>query len=321
MLPNQILNRIIGLQEDERREYYRHFNMERRIMREDSDPFTLSNSLFKDLFRLNKEMRTIGQSWNLSLSQQSVSRCIKEVSTLIVNHLAPDWILFPNTPNEINKVKAQFMRKTRFPGVLGAIDCTHISIIAPVVEEHNYLNRKGYHSKNVQIICDADLLILNINSRYPGAVHDSFIWRNSVIHEELRHRYNAGDTNSWLLGDSGYPQQPWLMTPIVNAAPGTPEFIYTERHVLSRNVIERLNGVFKGRFRCISQERKLRYDPVTVGKIVTSCAVLHNLCIKGGLQMDINIPAELPEHVEVQHMDDFNNGFDARRQLIAKYFA
>ncbi|KAJ8930286.1 hypothetical protein NQ314_016905 [Rhamnusium bicolor] len=133
--------------------------------------------------------------------------------------------------------------------------------------------------------------------------------------------YNAGDTNSWLLGDSGYPQQPWLMTPIVNAAPGTPEFIYTERHVLSRNVIERLNGVFKGRFRCISQERKLRYDPVTVGKIITSCAVLHNLCIKGGLQMDINIPAELPEHVEVQHMDDFNNGFDARRQLIARYFA
>ncbi|KAJ8955204.1 hypothetical protein NQ314_006921 [Rhamnusium bicolor] len=56
MLPNHILNRIIGLQEDERREYYRHFNMEWRIMREDSDPFTLSNSLFKDLFRLNKEM-------------------------------------------------------------------------------------------------------------------------------------------------------------------------------------------------------------------------------------------------------------------------
>ncbi|KAJ8930630.1 hypothetical protein NQ314_016545 [Rhamnusium bicolor] len=256
MLPNQILNRIIGLQEDERSEYYRHFNMERKITREDSDPFTLSNSLFKDLFRLNKKMvhflllnlsphmqnralaieprhkifaalyffatgsyqRTIGQSWNLSLSQQSVSICIKEVSNLIVNHLAPDWILFPNTPNEINKVKAQFMRKTRFPGVLGAIDCTYISIIAPVVEEHNYLNRKGYHSKNVQIICDADVLILNINS----------------------------DTNSWLLGDSSYPQQPWLMTPIVNAAPGTPEFIYTERHVLSRNVMERLNGVKDG---------------------------------------------------------------------------
>ncbi|KAJ8930981.1 hypothetical protein NQ314_016151 [Rhamnusium bicolor] len=173
------------------------------------------------------------------------------------------------------------MRKTRFPGVLEAIDCTHISIIAPVVEEHNYLNRKGYHSKNVQIICDADLLILNINSRYPGAVHDSFIWRNFAIHEELRHRYNAGDTNSWLLGDSGYAQQPWLMTPIVNAAPGTPEIIYTETRTFKK---------------CYRKEKKLRYDPVTVGKIVTSCAVLHNLCIKGGLQMDINIPAELPEH-------------------------
>lgn len=44
------------------------------------------------------------------------------------------------------------MEKTQFPGVLGAIDCTHIPIIAPVQEEHNYLNRKGFHSKNVQIV-------------------------------------------------------------------------------------------------------------------------------------------------------------------------
>lgn len=198
MLPIQIQN-IIVLEEEERREYIRQFNMERRIMREDSDPFTLDDALFKDLFRLNKEMihyllvnllphmesnhiaaieprlkifvtlyffatgsyqRTIGQSWNFSISQQSVSRCINEVSNLIVSHLAPDWIVFPDNPNTINTVKAKFMTKTRFPGVLGAIDCTHISIIAPVVEEHNYLNRKGYHSKNVQIVSTIYYLII-----------------------------------------------------------------------------------------------------------------------------------------------------------------
>lgn len=193
-------------------------------------------------------------------------------------------------------------------------------------------------------ICDADLLILNINSRYPGAAHDSFIWRNSVIHDELQRRYNAGnklllslnctinylyiahlagDNNSWLLGDSGYPQQPWLMTPVVNAAPGTPEFVYTERHIISRNCIERLNGVLKARFRCISQERKLRYDPVTVGKIITSCAVLHNMCIKGGLEMDrfIVIPEEPPEQAGMRYIENnLNNGFEARRQLIQRYF-
>lgn len=44
------------------------------------------------------------------------------------------------------------MEHIGFPGIIGAIDCTHIAIIRPWEKEHNYLNRKGYHSKNVQIV-------------------------------------------------------------------------------------------------------------------------------------------------------------------------
>ncbi|VEN46119.1 unnamed protein product, partial [Callosobruchus maculatus] len=113
----------------------------------------------------------------------------------------------------------KYMRHTRFPGVLGAIDCTHIGMVRPNQEEHNYVNRKGYHSKNVQVIADYNLRILNINARYPGSCHDAYIWRNSIIQEELSSCYLAGDHNSWLLGDSGYPQQPWLMRPILNPVP------------------------------------------------------------------------------------------------------
>lgn len=190
MLPVQILN-VIVVEERERRENIRQHNIERRVMRDDSDPFTLSDVKFQQLFRLTKDMvqyvvvelgphmqrnsalairhqqrilaalyffatgsyqRTIGQSWNLSMSQQAVSKCVQEVSELIVAHLANDWIKFPTTQEEINSVKSEFMRRTRFPGVVGAIDCTHVAIIAPPEEEHNYLNRKGYHSKNVQIV-------------------------------------------------------------------------------------------------------------------------------------------------------------------------
>ncbi|KAJ8972846.1 hypothetical protein NQ314_000011 [Rhamnusium bicolor] len=82
------------------------------------------------------------------------------------------------------------MQSTGFPGAIAAIDCTHIAIIAPGFEEHNYLNRKGFHSKNVQIICDYDLKILNINAIYGGATHDAYIWRNSIINQELERCWN-----------------------------------------------------------------------------------------------------------------------------------
>lgn len=91
--------------------------------------------------------------------------------------------------------------------------------------------------------------ILNINSRFAGATHDSYIWRHSAIHTVMEQNYNTGDRRTWLLGDSGYPQQPWLMTPVLNAAPASPEERYNNRHASARNCVERCIGVLKSRFR------------------------------------------------------------------------
>lgn len=66
-----------------------------------------------------------------------------------------------------------------FPGGVGAIDGTHVAILKQRAEEHNFINRKGYHSINVQIVCDTELRILNVNGNFPGATHDTFIWRQS----------------------------------------------------------------------------------------------------------------------------------------------
>lgn len=85
------------------------------------------------------------------------------------------------------------MEKAGFPSVIGCIDCTHIAILGPSHEEHNYINRKGYHSKNVQIICSYNLEILNINSRYPGSSNDAFIWRASQVKLVLQESYNRGE--------------------------------------------------------------------------------------------------------------------------------
>ncbi|KAJ8958573.1 hypothetical protein NQ314_006382 [Rhamnusium bicolor] len=49
-------------------------------------------------------------------------------------------------------LKVRFMQSSGFPGAIAAIDCTHIVIIVLAVEEHINLNRKGFYSKNVQIV-------------------------------------------------------------------------------------------------------------------------------------------------------------------------
>ncbi|KAL2099665.1 hypothetical protein ACEWY4_004059 [Coilia grayii] len=84
-----------------------------------------------------------------------------------------------------------------FPNVIGAIDCTHVAIRAPHVNEYMYVNRKNFHSINVQLICDARMAILNAVARWPGSTHDSFIVRNCSVGNRLE--AGAG-RDGWLLG-------------------------------------------------------------------------------------------------------------------------
>lgn len=73
-------------------------------------------------------------------------------------------------------------------------------------------NIAGNYSLNVQIVCDAKYHILNVVARWPGSTHDSRILRMS----RLGQAYEDGMVQGILLGDSGYPLKPWLMTPILN---------------------------------------------------------------------------------------------------------
>lgn len=46
-----------------------------------------------------------------------------------------------------------FWEKHQFPGVIGLIDGTHVALVPlEAAREHNFINRKGYHSLNVMIV-------------------------------------------------------------------------------------------------------------------------------------------------------------------------
>ncbi|CAM4619372.1 unnamed protein product [Lepidochelys olivacea] len=73
-----------------------------------------------------------------------------------------------------------------FPNCGGAIDGTHIPILAPEHQAGKYINRKGYFSMVLQALVDHKRRFTNINVGWPGRVHDARIFRNFGLFEKLQ---------------------------------------------------------------------------------------------------------------------------------------
>uniref|UniRef100_A0A0K8WMC4 Putative nuclease HARBI1 n=1 Tax=Bactrocera latifrons TaxID=174628 RepID=A0A0K8WMC4_BACLA len=116
----------------------------------------------------------VGQDFVCLTRKTMVSRIVHQITEILQNHMAQRYIIFPTALEQQNIAKQRFFTATGFPGILGAIDCTHVKIKKPPLAiEHCYINRKGYFCKNVQLVCDFDLNFLACFARYGGNTHDA----------------------------------------------------------------------------------------------------------------------------------------------------
>ncbi|XP_061170762.1 putative nuclease HARBI1 [Saccostrea echinata] len=234
------------------------------------------------------KMTTIGDTMGFHVS--SVSRSVRDVSAALCD-IAPQYIKWPTDPAEKMTIKQGFYSIASFPGVIGAVDGTHTRIQSPREYEHTYVNRKGFHSINVQGICDHTGKFLNVSAKWPGSNHDSFIFRSSDIGIHLEGNHRGIDVDGVLLGDSGYACSRYLLTPYLR--PSTRAQIkYNDAHAKTRGVVERCFGWWKRRFIVLHEENKC--EPGRVAKIAVACAVLHNIALQRHEPMedDINGPGD-----------------------------
>jgi len=92
------------------------------------------------------------------------------------------------------------------------VDGCHVKIESPGGHDAElFRNKKSIFTINVQGICDADLNFSNIVSKWYGSCHDTRMFENSLISDNLE----TGASPALLLGDSGYPLTSYLMTPIL----------------------------------------------------------------------------------------------------------
>ncbi|XP_036319940.1 putative nuclease HARBI1 [Rhagoletis pomonella] len=223
----------------QQRQGARSFAAERALLREVDSPFDLDEGQFKRLFRLTPNLvyeiidkigsrlealsaekqvlaalrfyatgcyqRPVGEQWGLSMSQSSISRSIHRVTDAINETMFMENVRYPMAVVERQVARSIFSAaREPFDGAIGAIDCTH----RPKDHEEAYINHHGYHSINVQMVCDPNLKILNVNARFPGARHDAYIWNASAVRRAMKRAYDRGDHNTFIIGDLGYPLEP-----------------------------------------------------------------------------------------------------------------
>ena len=226
------------------------------------------------------------------MSQPTVSKVLDAFLHAIFKK-ANLFIQMPVTAGQQQQTKYDFYEVAGFPGVLGCIDCTHIPIRAPSLpeDEYSYINRKQFHSINVQAVCNVNMEFTNVTARWPGGHHDSFILGLSSVG-----RWFESDSlhEGWLLGDSGYALKSWLLTPFPNPE-GGPQRCFNVSLKKTRTLIERTFGILKSRWRILDHSGDyLCYTPKKVAYITVACCILHNICGRNGNPLPPNEPSIAP---------------------------
>jgi hypothetical protein len=243
--------------------------------------------------------RNQGINWGLSTStiSKSITVCIKIIIALykdLVNLALPD---------EMVETKLNNVRYKYFKGAIGAMDGTHITVRIKPDLHGTFKNRKGIITTNILILCNFNLVVLHAYVGCEGAAHDAFVLKES---EEHGLRIPEG---KYCLNDCGYKLvMHKFLTPYRGVryhlnewhqsglSPMNAKELYNHRHAQLRNVVERFNGVFKRKFRCL-RVGGMEYSLKKTFQIMHCCIAIHNFIrLHGDLHNDETVPDDSVPH-------------------------
>ena len=97
----------------------------------------------------------------LGIDKSSVCRVVKGFCESLLSQ-SERFINFPLTAAEKSNNKLKFYKIGGFPSCILCVDGFHVKICALYIDENAYVNRKGWHSINVQVMTDPDFKISDI---------------------------------------------------------------------------------------------------------------------------------------------------------------
>lgn len=72
-----------------------------------------------------------------------------------------------------------------------------IAIKAPNSGNPSYVNKREFHSVGCQLVCDAQGLLLSVETYWPGGLNETEVLEKSALYKQLQ-----GISEGWLLGET-----------------------------------------------------------------------------------------------------------------------
>ncbi len=241
----------------------------------------------KDTGSLQMTANTFG------ISTPTVSHVIFEVCKTITTILGPKYIRLPKDEDEMRRKVAEFEGKYGMTQAFGCIDGTHAAIRKPLEHSQDFYSYKGYHSLNVQAVCDYRGMFMDVDCRWPGSVHDAKVFSNSEISRKLRDETLPATFQTiipgfekvpnYLIGDPAYPLLPHCMKEY-ETCDANDKVVFNNLLRSARNPIECAFGRLKARWAVLT--KKVGLDLTIVPSVIFACFVLHNFCERSKTYVD-----------------------------------
>ena len=125
-----------------------------------------------DSMQISAELYRIG----LSTSQLAVTQFVSAIKTTLLKK----FIRWPST-STMEKFASEFENQHGIPYIVGAIDGSHIIIVAPHFHAADYYNRLGFHSILLQGEVSNKCLFWDLDMDWVGSLHDTNLWGRTPI--------------------------------------------------------------------------------------------------------------------------------------------
>ena len=199
-----------------------------------------------------------GNSYRTTGLVFGVGRCtalkLKDEFSSALLTTAKGYIKFPKGEAKTRRAIEEFQEISCFPQVVGAIDGSHIPIIAPKNDPNDYYNRKQFHSIVLQGVADAEGRFIHVSTGYAGSIHDARVLRMISLVKEVEDgsillspvtRTGTGDAiRPLLVADPAYKLMNWCMKPYPETRAITPsQRNFNKALSRARVVVERAFGM------------------------------------------------------------------------------
>ncbi|GAB2235059.1 hypothetical protein Droror1_Dr00004338 [Drosera rotundifolia] len=267
-------------------------------------PIPLNDQVAIALRRLSSgdSLLNIGDAFGLNHStvSQLTWRFVELMEKRALHHL--HW------PSEegMTDIKSKFEKFRGFPNCCGAIDTTHIAMCLALAEPTTkvWFDRERNHSMLLQAIVDPDMKFRDIVTGWPGKMSDSLVLESSTFFQMCEkgkrlcgkkvELLDGSEVGEYIVGDSGFPLLPWLITPYTGKdLEDDSKAEFNRRHFATRMVAQRALTRLKEMWK-IMDGVMWRPDKHKLPRIVLVCCLLHNIVID--LEDDIQDEMTLSLH-------------------------